>query len=271
MRATSQDSLAAAKDRWESVLDAAGDRANAYGHQLFTVVDTLDSSPALRRALTEPTREGADKAAVVTQLFGGKLDDVVVDLVAGMVRSRWSSERDISDVVNVLALTSFLASAQARGELARVEEEIFRIVRILAGNRDLRLALADRDLPASNRLAVIDAVFGDRIATDTGVLVRRAIGSLRFRSITSALTMMSELAAERRKRLLAIVTAASPLTQAQQDRLRELLQRVYSREVQVNLALDPDVVGGLRIQIGDDVMDATMLSRLDEARRRLAG
>lgn len=271
MRASSQGSLDAARDRWEPVLGASGERAFELGLALLSVMDTIDSSPGLRRALTEPTREGADKVAVVTALFGGKVPDEVVDLLAGMVRSRWSTDADLPDAVNILALGSVLAGAEARGELERVEEELFRVTRLLAENRDLRLALADVDIPVAQRVALVDSVFSGKVTEETATVLRRAVGSRRERSITSALTLASEMAAQRRHRLVAVVTAAAPLSSAQVARLAEILGRAYGREVQVNLAVDPSVVGGLRIQIGDDMVDSTMLTRLDEARRRLAG
>ena len=79
------------------------------------------------------------------------------------------------------------------------------------------------------------------------------------------------VAAERRKRLVAAVTSASVLTEAQETRLGALLERAYGRAVQLNVTVDPTVIGGLRIQVGADVVDSTVLSRLADARRRLAG
>lgn len=271
MRATSQASLSAASDRWEPVLRQAGASAAGYGGQLFAVVDALDNSAGLRRALTEPTRDGDDKAAVVAQLLGGKVDDAVVDLVSGMVRSRWSADNDLADSIDELATISYLAAAESKNELTSLEEDTFRLTRVLAENRDLRFALGDRDSRSDRRVALLTEVFGGKISEDALALVTRAVRSLRARSLTAALTRIGDLAAERRRQLVAVVTSAVPLSQAQQDRLAGILAGAYGRDVQLNIAVDPDVAGGFRIQVGDEVVDATITSRLDHARRRLAG
>lgn len=271
MRATSQASLSAASDRWEPVLRQAGASASSYGEQLFAVVDALDRSAGLRRALTEPTREGDDKAAVVTQLLTGKVDDAVLDLLAGMARSRWSADRDLADAIDELAITSYLAAAEAKGELTSVEEDTFRLTRVLAENRDLRFALADRDATPQRRVDLLTQVFSGKVNEDALALVTRAVRSLRSRSLTAGLTRIGDLAAERRRQLVAVVTAAVPLSQAQQDRLADTLAKAYGRAVQLNIAVDPAVTGGFRIQVGDERVDATIAARLENARRRLAG
>lgn len=271
MRATSQASLRNASEAWEQVLRQAGADAAGYGGQLFAVVDALDRSAGLRRALTEPTRDGEAKAALAAELLRGKVAEPVLDLVSGMARSRWSADGDLADSVEELAIVSYLAAADAKGELTRVEEEVFRITRLLAENRDLRFALGDRDASPERRVELLTSVLGGKVGEETLALVTRAVRSLRARSLTAALNRISELAAARRRQLVAVVTAATPLTQTQQERLAETLAKAYGRDVQMNVAVDPAVVGGFRIQVGDEVVDATIAARLDLARRRLAG
>lgn len=271
MRATSQASLRTASSSWDAVLQQAGADAATFGEQLFSVVDALDGSAGLRRALTEPTREGDDKAAVVSQLLQGKVDDRVVELVSGMVRSRWSADGDLADSIDELAIVSYLAAAESRDQLTQVEEDTFRLTRVLAENRELRFVLGDRDAGAERRVQLLTSVFSGKVSDETLALVTRAVRSLRSRTLTAALARISELAAHRRRQLVAVITAASPLSQAQQDRLGASLAQAYGRDVQLNIAIDPAVAGGFRIQIGDEVVDATIAGRLDHARRRLAG
>ncbi len=271
MRASSKATLDAASSTWEPILSSAGPEAFTYGRQLFDVVDVLDSSASLRRALTDPSRTGGDKAKVIEAIFGAKVAEPVGDLLAGLARGRWSDEADVADAVAHLATDSVLASAQNDGVLETVEEEVFRVGRVLAQNRELRLALSDSSATLSRRRDLVRSVFDGKVTTQSAYLLERSVGSARHPSLAAALTEVSELAAGRRRRLVAVVTAAVPLTQAQQDRLGEILARNYGRQVQINIAMDPQVLGGLRIQIGEDVLDATTVARLSEARRRLAG
>ncbi|PZR52051.1 F0F1 ATP synthase subunit delta [Xylanimonas oleitrophica] len=270
MRGTSGASLAAAQERFEPVLRDAGEGALALGEQLFAVVGALDSSGALRRTLSDPSLPGEAKAGVVGQVLAG-FDGRVVDLVSGLVRSRWSADKDLTDAVERLGVDAVLASAEARDALPTVEDELFRVTRALQGQREARQVLSDPTTAAERRAAVVDALLAGKSDPVTLVLARRATTSLRGRRFVASLLAVGDAIAERRRRLVAVVTTATVLTQEQTDRLGALLERSYGRAVQLNVTVDPAVVGGLRIQVGADVVDSTVLSRLAGARRRLAG
>lgn len=271
MRATSEASLASARERFTPVLDAAGDGAREIGEQIFSVVDALDGSTSLRRALTDPTRSGEAKAQLASTLLGTQVHADVVDLVAGLARARWSSDADLAEALEELGTTAVLVAAESRGELLRVEDDLFRLGRILSNERDLRVALASTDVSAERRTALADQLLNGQVAPESQVLVRRTVGALRQRSVTTRLAHVAELAAARRKRVVASVLVASPITTAQVERLTATLSRIYSTEVHVNVGVDPSIVGGMRIQVGAEVVDATVLSKLAEARRRIAG
>lgn len=271
MRATSEASLAAASERFEPVLTEAGENARGYGEQLFAVVDALDSSGSLRRALTDPTRTEQDKADLARRLLSPSFSPEVVDLVVGMVRSRWSGDRDLADSLEELATVAVLASTGSEQGLLEVEEQLFRVGRVLTGNRDLRVSLGSLDASAERRITLAREVFAAQLAPQAQLLLERTVGALRTRSVTGRLSHIGDLAATRRRRLVAVVTAAMPLTLMQRHRLATSLERVYGAPVQLNVGLDPEVLGGLRIQVGAEVLDATVLSKLSEARRRIAG
>ncbi len=271
MRGTSQQALTDAEDRFEPVLTAAGADAATLGDQLFAVVDLLDGNASLRRALTDPGATGEAKAGLVGAVLSGRADGRVVDLLAGMVRARWAGERDLVEAVDRLGTVAVLASAQAAGELERVEDELFRVDRLLAANRDVRQALGDRTADVARRTTLVRDLLGAKAAAATLTLVTRAVAAPRGRTLTAAVIELGRLAAARRRRLVAQVTAAAALTQAQRERIERLLERRYGRPVQLNVSVDPAALGGLRIQVDADVIDATVRARLDDARRRLAG
>jgi len=270
MRASSQAALSAASERWEASLREAGERGREFGAQLFQVADALAGSGSLRRALTDPARTGDAKARLVGSLFDGKIAPEVVDLLAGMVRSRWSADEDLGLAVEELGTASVLAAAQSRDALLEVEEELFRTERLLASSRELRAALAEREIDPQRRAGLLDSLIAGA-SEETRLLVRRLVATPRAGSLGSALRHVGELAAARRDRLVANVTAAGPLTQAQEERLGRILERAYGQPVQVNVGVDPAVIGGMRIQVGAEVIDGTTLTRLQDARRRFAG
>jgi F-type H+-transporting ATPase subunit delta len=270
MRGTSRVSLAAAEDRLEPLLAGEGTPGVALGLELFSVADLLDSSGSLRRALTDPSREGQAKADLVARLLEGKVSPTAVDIVSGLVRDRWSEARDLADAVDRLGTNAVLSAADREGSLDTVEDELFRFARIVDGDRALGAALSDRGLPTERKTALVDRLLDGKVTQASLVLAKRSATSPRGRTLEAALTDVVQVAARRKQRLVAVVVAATPLTEQQRGRLARLLQRVYGRPVRLNVDVDPEVLGGLRVQVGDEVIDASVLSRLEEARRRLA-
>lgn len=270
MRGTSQRSLTTVWDGFAPVLQAAGDEASVLGEQLFAVLDALDSSKALVRGLADPARSGASKTALARQLLGSGFDPRVVDVVAGLVAERWTADADLVEAVEHLAVAALLVSARTRGQLQTVEDELFTIMRSLLGSREARSAVNAPGVTVADRLRLLDTVLAGRGDVVTQQLARRATSNPRGRRFVAALTWYSSIAADLRDRLVGSVTASQPFTEAQLDRLGRLLAQSYGKEVQLNFTVDPAVLGGLRIQVGDEVVDATVLSRMTDARRRMA-
>lgn len=269
MRGTSRASLAAAEGRFEPVLRDAGTQGRLLGEQLFALVDALDSSGSLRRTLTDPSAAGDAKAALVARLLTAA-DPRVVEAAQGLVRSRWSEEDDLADAAEHLAYEAVLASSEADGTIEQVQDELFRIGRALAGQREVRRLLYEDTVHAEARGQLVDRLLAGAGAPATQVLARRAAVAPRGRRFVATLGHLADLIAERRSRTVATVISAADLGTAQRLRLAEILGRAYGREMQVQVQVDPHVLGGLRVQVGPEVIDATVLARLADARRRLA-
>lgn len=269
MRGASRASLAAAQDRLEPLLARGG--ASALGQELYAVAGLLDTSVGLRRALTDSTRSDADRAALAERLLGTQVSGAALDVVTGLVRSRWSEQRDLGDALEALGTQSLLAGAESDGVLDTVEDELFRFFRLVAGDRALSSSLDDGRATPAQRGALVDDLLVSRAEPTTTALVRQVVVAPRGRRVASALDDLLSSASARRARLLAVVTAAVPMTAIQQDRLAAALARVYGKPVQVQVDVDPEVLGGLRVQVGDELLDATTASRLAAARRRVVG
>ena len=270
MRGTSEKSRDAALRTFEPVVAAAGPEAARLAVDLFKVVDTLDASSSLRRALSDPARPGTDKAVLVTALFH-ELDERVRDAVADFASRRWWHEDDLGDAIEDASVSALLASAEASGSLGTVEEELFRVERLISSEPDLHTALDNRSATGAARTALAHTVLGTHVSPVTLALVDRATGAPRGRRFATMLAYYIAAAAERQGRIVAEVTAAVELSAAQRARLVSLLGSLYDRDVRVNVSVDPGVIGGVRVRVGDEVMDGTMLARLDDARRRLVG
>ena len=258
-------------------VQAAFDAALAKGtgvtlaEELFAVSAVVDGNASLRRALADPSRDGADKQALARALFGGKVGETTTGLVAEVAAQRWSAERDLGDTLESLAVQTLLASAEREGRIDRVEDELFRFERIVAGDPALRDTLSSRNTDGAGKAALVHALLDGKAAPETVRLAEQAVRVPRGRRLDRVLEAYLELASRRRDELTARVTVAASLTEQQSARLRSALESHYGKAVTLQVVLDPTVMGGIRVQVGDEVVDGTVLRRLDEARRHVTG
>ncbi len=270
MRGISTDSVAAGQERLETLLAAAGTNPAALGDDLFTVTDVLAANPALRRALTDPARDGQAKAALVERIFTGRVSGDAVDVLAGLVRGRWSQAGDLTDAVEQYGVSALLAAADRAGRLDAVEDELFRFARTIEGDQGLRDAFSQRTAGTNRKSELVHTLLQGRAAPETVRLATQAASHPRGLRTAQVLEQFVQAAAHRRQQVVAHVVAAAPLTTEQRARLEAALQRRYGR-VRLNVDVDPSVLGGIRVQVGSELVDGTVTTRLDEARRRLAG
>jgi F-type H+-transporting ATPase subunit delta len=136
---------------------------------------------------------------------------------------------------------------------------------------DLRFALSSPFIAADRKRRLLDSLLAGKVTGPTLRLVTQAAVQGRGRSLDASLEEYARLTAERRERLVAEVHVAIPLTAEQRGRLVATLAAAYGRDVHLNVVLDPKVIGGMSVQIADEIIDGSMAGRLADLRRRLAG
>jgi len=244
------------------------DEAATLGTQLFGVAALVRRDVGLRRALTDNSVEGETKAGLARAVFGQALDEPALELVADAASRRWVSSRDLPDALEQLAVTATVRSAGANGE--RVGDELFAVRRLIDDNPPLRRALRDQTRAASDRSNLLLGLLEGRTLPATAVLVGQAVAREQG-NVDTVLAEYLDLAAAALDETVATVHTARALSTEEQKRLAEALTKQYGRSVQLHVVVEPDLVGGLRVEVGDDVIDGTVASRLDDARRRIAG
>ena len=272
MQGASRAALAAATERYEervaSLPDGAGSGEVSEG--LYAAAALLDREPSLRRALTDPASSPQSRRSLVERLLGGQLPPLPLQVLQDVVEQTWSRPTDLRDGVEQIAASAAMRSAEGSGELDDVEDELFRFARLLEREPELRAALTDPGLPAERKSSLVRDLLGGKARDTTVRLVEQSVNRRRGRSLEDVLEELSTLAARRRERYVAHVRAAVPLDAQQEQRLQSALTRIYGREVQLQMDVDPTVVGGVQVRIGDEVLDGTMTRKLEGARRDLA-
>jgi F-type H+-transporting ATPase subunit delta len=273
MRGASRDSLKRALASYEESIGALPDAAGSsdVSEGLYAVAALLDREPSLRRALTDPASSPASRRALVDQLLGRQLTPLPLGVFQDLVADRWDSAVDLRSAVEVLAANAAMRAAEGEGVLDDVEDELFRFARLLDREPALRAALTDPGLPVERKSALLRDLLGAQARPITQRLVEIAVTRPQAGSLESALEELSRLAAQRRQRYVATVRVAQPLDLAQQERLAGSLARIYGRQVQLQVDVDPSVIGGIEVRVGDEVIDGTVARRLQDVRRTFAG
>lgn len=270
MRGSSRAAAAAGSSALDAAFASGAHRGNL-GEELLAVTALVDGSATLRRALADPSRDAASKRELVTRLLNGKVSTQAVDVVRELVGQRWAVERDLSDTMEALAVESILSGAEQAGRIDQVEDELFRFERIVSGNPSLRDALTNRQGDPQAKAQLVSRLLEGKASPETIRLARQSVLAPRGRRLDRTLERYLALAAQRREQVTAVVTAAHDLDESQRQRLSAALQRIYGKPVLLQVVLDEQVLGGIRVQVGDEVVDGTVLRRLDEARRHIAG
>jgi F-type H+-transporting ATPase subunit delta len=267
MRGVSRTSQAALRES----LDAKATRSNAVrvGDELFAVVRLLDEEHGLRRALADPAKPEAEKGAIVRQLLHGKISQPAEDLTAEAAEAKWAQGTDFTDAVEQLAIECYVIAAQNDGTLDDLEDDLFRFSRVISGRPDLRAALAG-GAPRAGKQELVHNLLNRKVTGPALSLMTQITTNPRGASPQAALDEAAQVAARRASEYLATVRVATPLDQARRSRLRTTLQTAYGKAVHLNVVLDPSIVGGMSVQIGDELIDGTASSRLAEVRRGLA-
>jgi F-type H+-transporting ATPase subunit delta len=272
MQGASRASLASLRDVLAEQTGSANSAALAkVSGELFAVVTLLAGTGSLRRTLSDPAVGSDAKVRVVDSLFSERLDSTALEVVRALARLRWSEPRDVVDALEALAVESALQQAEDEGVLDEVEDELFRFGRIVDGQPELRAALTDRNLPAARKGDLLHRLIDGKVADVTASLIERAVVSPRGRTIERVLDDYAQLAAGRRERLIAHVTSAVDLTDDQQQRLADALRREFGREIRLQVVVDPDLLGGITVRVGDELIDGSVLRHLGAARRQLTG
>src|SRR6266542_2681241 len=249
MQAASRESYLAAAERLSGYAQGAQPSATAQvADEILAVGRLLAREPRLRRALADSARAGEERSELLRTVLAGKISEDALDLLAALVGGRWSSA----------------------GDLADVEDELFRFGQVVAGDPELAAALGDSSTDIERRATLVHDLLDGKAKPVTARLAELALAGFGGRGFQASLTRLVELAADRRDASVAYVTAAVLPTEEQERRLAATLSEMYGREVSLKITVDPRVIGGMRVRVGSDLFDGTISRRLAEARIALA-
>ena len=255
------------RDAFAKRLSASGDDAWEIGNELFTVTFVLDKNPRLQRALTDPGRPTQDKVRLLNELLGGKVLDMTMEILTDLVGRSWSRTHDIDNAVEDFAVDAMMYQADKDGKTLQVSIELAKLQSALPV---VRADLSDDDGPIEARYellhALIDGAGFDRI---TVRLAEHSTRNPRNRRYLETIQWLINKFSRHMGESMVTVTTAAPLTDAQVERLTKIYTKKVGRPVHIHLVVDANVIGGMRVQVGDEVTDNTVVAQLQTLRRKV--
>ncbi|MBO0679754.1 F0F1 ATP synthase subunit B/delta [Mycolicibacterium sp. S2-37] len=270
LRSTSRESLKTLVSRFDELTaDVDAEGLTGLGDDLVAVAKLLTSEPVLSKHFSEPTESGDAKGNLAEALLSGKVSDTALEVVKTAVSQRWSDESDLHYAVRHVARLALLVRAERNDETAEVEDQLFRFSRILDSESRLSSVLSDYTTPADGRIGLLDNLLENQAGETTKALLAQTVELLHGERADEAVRELAELAVARRGEVVAHVTAAAGLSDGQRTRLAEVLSRIYGHPVSIQLHIAPEILGGLTIAVGDEVIDGSLATRLESAETRL--
>jgi ATP synthase F1 delta subunit/ATP synthase F0 subunit b len=271
MRSASRLALTGLLDQFGGIADGLDDDG------LSTLADDLTSAATLliresvvARYLTQPSEDSSPRVHLVERLLSGKIGQPALDVLKAAVAERWSAESDLVDAIELSARQALLIRAEKSGEIDEVEDQLFRFSRILDAQPRLAILLGNYEVDADARVQLLRNVLTSAGASAiTTELLAKTVELLRGQPAESAVQSLAEVAVARRGEVVAQVRAAAELSDAQHTRLTEVLSRIYGHPVTAQVSIDPELLGGLAISVGDEIIDGTLSSRLAAAQNQL--
>lgn len=236
--------------------------------ELFALTDLLRAQAPLRNALADPTRSDASRRELAKSLLSGRASTATLAVASEAVGLNWGTPSRLLDAFERQGLRALLHLAQAAGRLDAVEEELFRFSRTVVADQALRSALDSRAADPQALSQLVADLLAGRVEPVTLELAKRAVVSPK-RSFELTIDSYLRLSAAVRQRSIAVVTVAKPLAAAQVKRLEATLSAQLGHQINLQMVVDPNVLGGARVQVGDEVIEGTVAGRLAAAEQQL--
>ncbi|MDJ0376525.1 F0F1 ATP synthase subunit delta [Cryobacterium sp. PH31-L1] len=239
----------------------------ATSESLFGAGRVIGSSSQLLSALGDASADAAAKVTLVRAVFGANVTPRALDLLAAAVSERWSSHDDLLAGIEELGLRASALSIPAG---TSIEGELFAFGNTVSSDAELELALASKLGKPGAKAALAEKLLAGKVSGQTLAIVRHLVQQPRGRRIGELLRHAAAVVADESGTSIATITSASVLTADQLARLQTNLQLRHGRALTINQVVDPELVGGVRVQIGDLVIDGSIATRLADLRLQLA-
>ena len=253
-----------------AALNKAGDACPASleaASQVLAVAEAMDEQYLLRRSLSEPNATADQISHLVDTLLGPTLSADVVEVVRAGAHQSWPSADALALAIRDQAVRLAWRNAVDKGRVEQARLQVLDLIDLITQDSALSTAIGDTSRSMADRTILVDAL-AKQAEPVVALLCRSAVSDERgsfTANLSSALDSLASLRGHQRAR----ITTAIAMTQKQASAMQTQLSRIYARPVDLETLVDPRVIGGVRADIGGDIIDGSVRARLDTAREQL--
>ncbi|MEY4648148.1 MAG: hypothetical protein RL009_564 [Actinomycetota bacterium] len=267
MASSTRQALAAAKEAIVPLLKGADLR---FAEELFTIGASVASSIQLRNLLSDPSGEAKAKQGALTAVFGKSVSKDALAFANTLSGLRWSKGSDLVSAFEQLGVYAVASIAAKAGTLSQLEDELFAARQVVDSDQELQQALSSRQASLESKLTLVAGLFGKKLSAGASLLVRFAVVGSRHHKLSEVLEQFGKQVSAVASRLVATVTVAQPLSAAQLKKLESTLSASYGQELNLNVEIDPSILGGVKVQVSGEIIDGSVANRLNQAKLQLA-
>ena len=271
MKAASREARTRMADQLDQLIQNSSNPAASaaqIGTELFLIVDQLDADRSLRVAVADTSLEPGQREGIMSDVFAAKIAEPTKQILTATAAQEWSTPRDLRTGLVSLGRRALLRGAQEQGQLEQVEDELYQLSVLLESEKELTQLLSDRTATPAQKRGLLASVIYGKVTMFTEALALQVIG----RPVTNAvddLAALAEQVAELRGKAVARVVAAEELSSSQREALAAKLETIYGREMAVHAEVDPSLLGGMIIRVGDEEIDGSTRGKLTRLRTDL--
>lgn len=276
MRASSRQALEQGKAVLARQTGMTAQTCYDWADDLFALSDLVQGSSRIALALTDPARSLEDRVRLL-QTLAENLSEVALTAVEGAL-SAAPSAQELPTVIETLGECAVQRGAQAEGKAIEIADEIFSLERFVRANQQVRSALSDRNREPKYRVRLLQELFGSSLSRPATTLALRAVSAVsRDSKLEDSVSLTGNLRHMRRDlaaagdTVVATVQVATPLADAQAERLRDILSRRYQKNIHLQVSVEPSVLGGMKVRVGSQIFDGSLATIIQETKQKLAG
>ena len=165
--------------------------------------------------------------------------------------------------------TALFDLAKEQNQVAEFQKQASVVIEIIGENPQFMELLLHPKITVDEKIQLIDTVFSGRVADEITGILTIIVKKGRQNRLTGILKLFLEMVSEYQGVVKATITSAVELNNEQLAQIKGKIEKSTNKNVELHTVVNQDLIGGMIIRVGDNVVDASILGRLETLKEGL--